>query len=49
MFGNMLCPVYNYLGTIAMETFLYHDEYEMFNGDHALDNMIYYQLFGCGG
>ena len=42
------CFAYNTMSTIAMETFLYHDEYEMYNDDHALDNLIYYQLFGCG-
>jgi hypothetical protein len=46
------CYAYNYLGTIQMEEFLYHDEYSMYNedagGDHAIDDLVYYQLFGCG-
>ena len=43
------CFVYNDLSTIQMEQFLYHEEYSMYNEDHAIDNMIYYQLFECGG
>lgn len=45
--SDTCCFAYNILGTIAMETFLYHEEYNMYNADHALDNMIYYQLFEC--
>lgn len=41
------CLAYNDWGTIAMETFLYHEEYSMYNEDHAIDNMVYYQLFEC--
>jgi len=47
------CNAYNNEGTIQMEQFLYHDEYSMYNedagGEHQLDNLIYYQLFECGG
>jgi hypothetical protein len=36
-----------------MEEFLYDSDYEMYNedaaGQHQLDNLIWYQLFGCGG
>ena len=49
--SQILCFAYNDMPTIAMETFLYHGEYSMFNldadGDQALDDMIYYQLFEC--
>ena len=39
-----LCAVYNYLGTIPMEQWLYDE-------DHfpQVDTMIYYQIFECGG
>lgn len=49
--GDTCCFAYNYLGTVAMETFLYHNEYSMYNqdagGNTALDDLIYYQLFDC--
>jgi len=41
------CPPYNTGSTVPMETFLFHEEYEMYNADHALDNLIYFQLFEC--
>ena len=53
------CFAYNYLGVglvdsgdpISMESFLYHDDYSMYNedadGGHQLDNLIYYLLFEC--
>jgi hypothetical protein len=46
------CNVYNDpFATISMEEILYHSEYAMYNRDaswqRALDNLIYYQLFGC--
>lgn len=51
MYTDVLCVAYNEMPTIAMETFLFHDEYSMYNEDatgaHQLDNFIYYQLFGC--
>jgi len=47
MYTDGLCVMYNEASTIPMETFLYHEEYEMYNADHALDNFIYYQLFEC--
>jgi hypothetical protein len=47
--SETLCFAYNNLSTIQMEQFLYHDEYYMYNEDHAVDNMLYYQLFECGG
>jgi len=47
------CFAYSYLSTIPMEHFLYEDEYLMYNedegGHHQYDNLIWYQLFGCGG
>jgi len=47
------CEAYNNWGTIQMEQFLYHDEYSMYNedanGEHQIDNLIYYQLFPCTG
>jgi hypothetical protein len=47
------CTAYSYVSTIEMEHFLYDDDYSMYNedadGDHQLDNLIWYQLFGCGG
>ena len=47
------CEAYNNWGTIQMEQFLYHDEYSMYNedadGEHQIDNLIYYQLFPCVG
>ena len=48
---QLYCYVYNYLGTIPMETFLYHGDYYMFNlgaaGEHSLDDYLYYQVFNC--
>jgi hypothetical protein len=45
------CFAYNHLGTIPIETFLYHDDYSMFNedagGGHLIDDMLYYQVFEC--
>ena len=47
------CFAYSYISTIPMEDFLYDDEYSMYNedinGSHQLDNLIWYQLFGCAG
>jgi len=47
------CEAYNDISTIQMEQFLYHGEYRMYNLDSdyecQLDNLIYYQLFECGG
>jgi hypothetical protein len=49
--SEILCEAYNNLPTIPMEDFLFHPEYHPFNadssGDHTLDDLIYYQLFGC--
>lgn len=45
--SDTLCFAYNSLGTIAMETFLFHEEYEMYNADHAIDNFLYYQVMEC--
>ena len=49
--SDTLCFAYNYLGTIPMETFLYHTEYEPFtldaNGGHLIDDMLYYQVMEC--
>jgi len=51
MENDTLCFAYNYLGTIAMETFLFHDEYNEYtedaDGDHTIDDFLYYQLFNC--
>ncbi len=50
-----LCIAYNALGLygteVAMETYLYHEEYEAINedlqGNHPIDDVLYYGLFGC--
>jgi len=45
--SETLCFAYNYMASINMEEFLFHEEYEMYNDDHAIDNMLYYQVFEC--
>jgi len=49
--SDTLCWAYNTLGTIQMEQFLYHDEYNPYNldanGGHLIDDFLYYQVMEC--
>jgi len=51
MYSTGICEMYNNGGTIAMETFLYHSEYSMFNEDAngvcQIDRFLYFQVFEC--